>query len=107
MSYTNTKNCFNPFYYTTMSCDSCWKAIDSSLPADASDAQRGDKCYEECQWICWPLIFTFDIVSCPFRGAYFVQQKYCSCKNCDCKIVNCCKCCNSCKTYPTIDIQPL
>lgn len=102
MSDTDNKKCFNPFYYTTSSCKSCCNAINSSVPANASDAQRGDQSAKECQWLCWPVIFAFDIVSCPFRGTYFVQQKYCNCKN-----VNCCKCCNSCKTYPTIDIQPL
>ncbi len=104
MSNTDNKNCFNPLQYTTQSCISCWAAIDAHVPANASDSERGDQCARECQWMCWPLIFTFDIASCPFRGAYFCQQRYCNCKNCSCKKISCCK---SCKTYPTIDIQPL
>jgi hypothetical protein len=107
MSDNDNKNCFNPLQYTSNSCSSCWEAIDSTLPASASDAERGDQCAKECQWLCWPVIFTFDIASCPFRGAYFCQQRYCNCSKCS-KCSKCsCKKVTCCKVYPTVSIQPI
>ncbi len=56
------------FHYTRKSVISCCIAIDSGTPANASDAQRNDKACAECQWMCWPMVFVFDIVTFPYRG---------------------------------------
>ena len=101
----NDNKSFNPLYYTTNSCTSCCEAFDSSLPADASDSQRGDHCAKECQWLCWPVIFSFDIVSCPFRGTYYCQQRFCNCYNC--KKITCCKNITCCKVHPDVTVQPM
>ncbi len=95
MSDADNKKCFNPFYYTYNSCSSCKNAINNNLPDNANDVQRGDKCVLQCQWIGWPLCFTLDVISCPFRGACHLQERYCQCNS------------ELCKIYPVVDIQPL
>ncbi len=95
---SDNKTRFNPFYYTTQSCISCQEAMYVGMPADGTDAQRGSHCQLECQWICWPFCISFDIISCPFRGAYYCQQKYCKCSksNPDSKFGD----------KPTVETQP-
>jgi hypothetical protein len=63
------------FHYTRKSVNSCCIAIDSPMSENASDAQRGDQCVAECQWLCWPLVAVFDIVSLPYRGPKHLIKK--------------------------------
>jgi len=68
---------FNPFYYTYTSVIACTDACDSNLGADASDNERCKHVWcGECQCVCWPFFFVFDIISCPVRcGHYFYTKK--------------------------------
>jgi hypothetical protein len=95
---------FIPCYIMQKSCTSCFRAIDSSTPVDQSDAQRSEACCLECQWICWPIFITADLVSFPCRCGHY----YCYDKNtrfgCCNKIVNTCSC--KSKQKPVITIQP-
>jgi hypothetical protein len=92
MSETST---FNFFHYTSQSCDSCCNAIDTPASSNRSDAESSEQCRNECQWLCWPLCITFDIISCPCRASHYVYH------NVSCK----CNTCNK-KTKPVIIIQP-
>lgn len=71
---------FSVFYLTEKSCKSCWEAIDTPRSIDMTDAQRGEQCQKECQWICWPITISLDIVSCPFRGVHHVTKDLKCCK---------------------------
>jgi hypothetical protein len=63
------------FHYTRKSMNSCCNAMDTGIPADASDAQRGEQCRNECQWCCWPMIFVVDIITLPYRGPKHLIKK--------------------------------
>ena len=102
MSDTGNKFCI--LHYTCNSMSDCFSAIDTIQSADASDSARNEQCCRECQWLCWPIIFVADIVSCPCRCGYY----YCYDKetrlNCCNTLVKSCSCKK--KSKPTITIQP-
>ena len=58
---------FSVFYYTCRSFDDCCVAFDTADSHQMSDDERSKLCKRQCQCFCWPLCFTFDIVSCPYR----------------------------------------
>ena len=70
-----SSNRFNPFYYTYTSVTSCCHAINTNPSAANSDQQREENCCTECQWLCWPVCFVFDIVSCPIRCGHYCVTK--------------------------------
>ncbi len=72
---------FHFFHYTRKSMISCCSAMDSSLPADASDSQRGDQACAECQWMCWPMVLVIDVITFPYRGPKHLIKKCCGKKN--------------------------
>lgn len=63
------------FHYTRKSVISCCNAIDKGVSATASDAQRAEQTYRECQWCCWPTIFVVDIITLPYRGPKHLIKK--------------------------------
>ena len=70
-----SSNRFNPFHYTYTSVTNCCNAMDSNPSSANSDQQREENCCTECQWLCWPLIFTFDVISCPIRCGHYCFTK--------------------------------
>ncbi len=77
MSSSKSDKKFYFFHYTRKSVISCCIAIDTVLPADASDARRGDQACAECQWMCWPMTVVIDLVTLPYRGPKHVIMKCC------------------------------
>ncbi len=72
---------FSFFHYTKNSCERCCIAIDTPTMTNQSDAESSRICCESCEFICWPLCITFDIISCPCRLSYFAYHNI-SCKCC-------------------------
>ena len=82
MSSSKSEKEFHVFHYTRKSVISCCIAIDSTLPANASDAQRGDQACAECQWLCWPMVFVVDVITLPYRGPkHLIKKCIGSCNN--------------------------
>jgi hypothetical protein len=74
---------FNFFNYTCNSCERCFIAIDTPTMTNQSDAESSKLCLQQCEWICWPLCFTFDIISCPCRFSHYAYHNVsCTCKSC-------------------------
>ena len=72
---TNSKSEFHVFHYTYNSCADWCTAIDTGLPANASDAQRGDLCCRQCQCFGLPFTFVADILTLPYRGIRHIVKK--------------------------------
>ena len=71
----STEESFNVFNYTAKSCESCCTAMDHIPTLSTSDAESSRICCEQCQWMCWPFIFVFDILSCPVRLCCYYKNK--------------------------------
>ena len=62
-----SENSFHVFNYMDRSCSRWSDAMDTPTTSNTSDAESNAICCAQCQCACWPLIFVFDILSCPFR----------------------------------------
>jgi hypothetical protein len=89
-----SKYSFCLFHYTKKSCERCWNACDTPTMINQSYAKSNDTCIETCEFWCWPLCITFDILSCPCRLSYYTYH------NISCKCKTCCK-----KKKPSIAIE--
>jgi hypothetical protein len=73
---------FSVLKYTSKLFENCHQAMNTSVTSDMSDAQTNELCCDQCKFfICWPLAFIFDILSCPIRGCMHIKNNRCSCKS--------------------------
>ncbi len=72
---TSSESSFVVFNYMDKSCSSWATAMDTPIRNATSDAQSNEICCAQCQCFCWPLIFVFDILSCPFRLCIYCKNK--------------------------------
>ncbi len=70
-----TEKSFQFFNYTEKSCESCCDAMDVMPNLSRSDNEDSKIHCAQCQWICWPLIVIFDILSCPCRFCIYCKNK--------------------------------
>ncbi len=69
-----SENSFSVFNYMDKSCSSWSNAMDVMPSSSMSDSQSTDVCCRQCQCVCWPCIFIFDILSCPFRFCVYKSR---------------------------------
>ena len=65
---------FKIFATTETIANICCTAMDTGRPVIHSDQQSQEACCRECSWICFPLTIIYDIISCPFRGIYYIVK---------------------------------